>query len=436
MRATRWGLALAAGGALSLLGSAGANAVDPPAEYPVAQARADQWYLEETGVLKAQQVTRGDGVLVCLIDSGVDPRHPGLAGMTFEPGADLSGQGDPQGLAVIDKDYHGTGMAMMIGAQGTDGGPLGVAPGARVMSVSSRGGMGSGAEAVKLCADRGAKVISMSFGGGVTRDVVEYAQARDVVLVAAVGNNFGGEVDYPANIFGVLSVGGVSRDGAPDPMSAVGGYVQFTPGEADIRLDRQGVAVLAPSSTVAGADVDSCQGWLMPRSLNRWAPQCGTSNATAYTAGVVALVRAAHPELNAANVVNRIVTTAKPVPGESAVPSPVSGFGVVDPYAAVKVRVSPMPGNPLGSMYTKSMGRWNAAVTAEKVEPPVGATLPPAPFDAPVTGEPWDTTEGLPGHEWSRMTWLLVGAGVAVLALVGVVVAIVVVMSRRRRPAG
>jgi subtilisin family serine protease len=233
---------------------------------------------------------------------------------------------------------HGTMVASLIAGHGHDGGAgiMGVAPAARLLSVSVGFGVGTVgsdaqiAQAVRWSVDHGAKVINMSL----TRNTLEwpeswdsaflYAMQHDVVIVAAAGNRGSGttEVGAPATMPGVLTVAGVDRNG-----------------KASFDASSQGItiAVAAPSEELVGASPDG--------GYYNWA---GTSGAAPIVAGLVALVRSAHPGLDAANVINRVIRTARPV--GTPVPSPIYGYGLIDAAAAVTAQVTPVTANPMGDL--------------------------------------------------------------------------------------
>ncbi len=394
---------------------------------------------------------------VCLIDSGVDATFPDLRGTTFADGTDLSGQGAADGLRTVDLEGHGTAMAAFIAGAGQSGdrGLLGAAPGASIMSVSidTAAGGTSVSDAVAYCADHGAEVINISLVGAVDPKAIAYAQARDAVVVAGTGNDGGREsLGDIAGAWGVLAVAGIDRSREIDPRSSAAGAFLLLPDEEPTAGDFGGVGVAAPFAARGDASTGrpgDCPGGVFgPRRVwgadgvlyNR---QCGTSISTAVVSGVVALVRAAHPELNAANVVNRIITTAAPPTDGSEPPSPLYGFGVVDAAAAVSADVPPVDANPLGSCFTGSRGVWDPRVPAQRPEPEAHAAPAPAPWQDIVIPDATATT-GTTGEDGVGASTgtvassgippilVLVGALVLVLLLVGVLVA--VLLARRRAP--
>jgi subtilase family serine protease len=150
------------------------------------------------------------------------------------------------------------------------------------------------------------------------------AEQNDVVIIAAAGNRGSGteQVSAPATMPGVLTVGGVNRAGLASTDASSQGIT---------------IGVMAPSENLVGA--------VPGGGHSSWQ---GTSGATPIVAGIAALVRAAHPELDAANVINRIIATARPV--STTAPDPIYGFGIVDASAAVRAEVPAVTSNPLGSL--------------------------------------------------------------------------------------
>lgn len=368
------------------------------------QARASQWYLDKLGVTAAHKITTGDGVTVCVIDNGVNIKHPVFKGAKTAPGIDFSDTGSPDGLSPVGSQQvtHGTGMAGLIVGQGEGPkapvgraqGVLGVAPGATLMSMAigddhmKNGGYPA---AVKACVDRGATVISMSFLNGFGTEAIRYAQARDVVLVGAAPNApiFDNGIDVPAGYMGVVGVSGIDSSLRLDPNSAASGSVlEFPeiPGPYELKDYVGGTAITAPYSATSSKGVSV--GFAAPEGVDRYRLVQGNSNATAITAGAVALIRAAHPDLNAANVINRLLMTATPPTDGSTAPSNRYGWGVLNVAKAVTADVPLVEHNPLGSEYTHSGGVRLPQFPPQRPEPPAGATLPPAPVDAEITATP------------------------------------------------
>ncbi len=323
-------LGLAASGAL--VGSA-ASASTTDA------VRDREYWLDEYGIREAWNTTRGAGVTIAIIDTGVDGSVPELQGAVVG-GADFSGLGSPNGQRPVGSEgsNHGTMVASLAAGRGTGGnnGVIGSAPAASILAISIGFGEGDSssddqiAQAVRWAVDNGADVINMSL----TRNTLEwpeswddaflYAMQNDVVVVAAAGNRGSGttEVGAPATMPGVLTVAGVDVDGV-----------------ASFDASSQGItiAVAAPSEDLVG--VVPGGGYVI------WN---GTSGATPIVAGIVALVRAAHPELDAANVINRIVMTADDSGAAGA--DALYGFGLVDAAAAVTATVPAVTTNPMGDL--------------------------------------------------------------------------------------
>ncbi len=289
------------------------------------QVRDLEYWLSEYGFGEAWATTRGAGVKVAVIDTGVDASVADLAGAVVG-GTDVSGLGSSNGQEPVgDGNEHGTLVASLLAGRGTgpDSGIIGVAPEASILSVSVAFGSSAAevssddqiAQAVRWSVDNGASVINMSL----TRNTLDwptswddaflYAFENDVVVVVAAGNRGSGtvEVGAPATIPGVLTVAGVNRNK-----------------EASFDASSQGItiSVAAPSEELVG--VVPGGGYV------KWN---GTSAAAPLVSGLVALVRSAYPDLDAAGVMDRIIRTANPNGRD--VPSPIYGNGLINAAAAV-----------------------------------------------------------------------------------------------------
>src|SRR6476661_276566 len=375
---------------------------------PAAQAddwRDKEYWLGDSGITKAWEVSKGAGVKVAVIDSGIDAQHPDLKG-AVTGGYDASGSGQPDGQkSVGSKPEHGTLVATMLAGRGHQpasasptpspgpagtppDGVMGVAPEAQLLSVSTWLGSPNPSgksdqdqipEAVRWAVDNGARVINISLGSTTPQwpqswdAAFLYAEQKDVVIVAAAGNRVGGNVQVgaPATIPGVLTVAGLDRSGAASTDSSSQGI---------------SIGVAAPAEKLVGG--------LPGGSYAEWA---GTSGATPIVSGVAALIRSKWPQMSAKQVINRIVSTAKDegTPGKD----PLYGFGVLNAEAALKDDVAETKTNPLGSIadWIRVHRRGNLATPTPvppAEAPSAQATLPEA--TVPVAQPPSQLDGALP----------------------------------------
>src|SRR5437870_1898049 len=261
--------------------------------------RGPEWWLGTFQLDQAWSVSRGQGVTVAVLDTGVDPTHPDLTG-SVTMGPDLYSDGARPGSP--EWGLHGTAMASLIAGHGhgagAAGGMIGVAPAARILSVRvipddndrrprppAQPGDTGLAEAIRYAVDHGARVISMSLGdsdvgaaGGrrPEQDAVDYAFAHNVVVVASAGNSgtTTNVTKYPAAYPGVIAVAAVDRAGAHASFSERAWYL----------------SVAAPGVDVPGA---------VPSS--QYVIGSGTSPAGAFVAGPAADLLVRPPKLNPAH---------------------------------------------------------------------------------------------------------------------------------------
>ncbi|MBT2481725.1 type VII secretion-associated serine protease mycosin [Streptomyces sp. ISL-94] len=329
-RAFGQGAAALAAGALLAVAAA------PPAAADTIRDR--QWGLLALRAEEAWGTTRGDGVTVAVLDTGVDDSHPDLAGQVLD-GTDLVGIGAGRGGRAWAR--HGTAMAGIIAGHGHGSsrgqGVLGVAPQARILPVrvileegdpgraqarDSKGG--ALAEGIRWAADHGADVINLSLGDDSDSahheagedEAVQYALGKGVVVVASAGNGgeSGDRVSYPAAYPGVIAVTAVDRKGRKARFSTRNWYATVSAPGVDI--------------VIADPDRSYYEGW-------------GTSAAAAFVSGAVALVKAAHPDLSPAQIKKLLEDTASDSPAAGR--DDGRGHGLVDPVAALQAAEAVQP---------------------------------------------------------------------------------------------
>lgn len=291
-----------------------------------------QWGLHNTGqsggtvgahvgAASAWDVTTGSGrVIVAVIDTGVDYTHPDLAGNMWRNPGEVPGNGmDDDGNGFVDDVYgwdfanndnnpmddngHGTHVAGIIGAIGNNGlGVAGVAWRVQIMALkflnsSGTGQLSNAIRALNYAVAMGAHVSNNSYSGGgyfqAFADAIAAAGRAGHIFVASAGNagqNNDVSPTYPAsyNLDNIISVAATDRN---DRLASFSNF-----GARTVDIAAPGVQIY---STYRG-------GGYMSMS--------GTSMAAPFVAGAVALLRDLYPSWTYQQIVNRILTTADPLP--------------------------------------------------------------------------------------------------------------------------
>ena len=334
--------AVAAGLAATCIGVAAAPAFADT-------VRNQEWWLTSLDVTKAWLSSRGTGVKVAVLDSGVDPAQPDLAGSVIT-GRDYTGSGRTAGGPFW--GVHGTALASIIAGHGHGphhaDGIMGVAPQAQILSVRvtldtkdpllasptmvaalpqaiARGidyAVRHGAQVIDLPLDPAVQAGGTTQGGSpAERSAVEAALARGVVVVAPSGDNGAGTdtVNYPAAYPGVISVGAFGQGFVKAP---------FTSHQPYATLTAAGNGVIAANGPAAYAKMKS------------------TSAASAVVAGIAALIRSQFPTFTPAQVEQAL--TSSTVFHHKGERKDGSGFGTADAAAAL-LAAAKINATPTGS---------------------------------------------------------------------------------------
>jgi subtilisin family serine protease len=282
------------------------------------------WGMVKINATGAWDVATGStNIVVAVIDTGIDLTHPDLVSNLWinaaeangTPGVDDDGNGfidDTNGWDFASEDRmpsddvgHGTHCAGTIGAVGNNGlGVAGVCWKVRLMALKALGTGGGTAsdiaEAVHYATDKGARVISASYGGSsysdTGRDAIIYANSKSVLFVAAAGND-GANNDlnsvYPSG-YDIPNIISVAATDQGDALASFSNY-----GKTSVDLAAPGVSIY---STVPGGTNASFEFLL------------GTSMATPHVAGAAALLLSYKPSLTHLQLKQALLKTVDPVP--------------------------------------------------------------------------------------------------------------------------
>ena len=242
-----------------------------------------QAQLNRLRLTQAHAYTRGWGVRVAVVDTGLDFNHPLFAGRIAYPVYDFAGNdGNPNDELGGTASGHGTFVAGLIAV---------TAPQAGIMPIRAFGSDGFGtsfnlAKAIRFAADNGAQIINMSFGlllqEYLIKDAVDYAAQNNVVLVAAAGNDNASKIHFPAFRSNVIAVTAV------DESDRKASFANFD----------SAVSVCVPGVNLYSAYPG-----------NRWAWWSGTSFSTPLVSGEAALLLSLDPAIRR-NELRKIITTS------------------------------------------------------------------------------------------------------------------------------
>jgi thermitase len=272
-----------------------------------------QWNLPLIGMEQSWEVSRGSSdVVVAVVDTGIDLNHPEFRGKLVNGHNVLEDNNNPN-----DDNGHGTHVAGVIAARTNNGaGIAGMSWNGKLMPIKAIGADGAGsafdiAQGIYWATDHGADVINLSVGNYTSSaallEACRYAFERNVVLVAASGNDSTDQPSYPAAYKEVLSVAAVDHNRRRADFSNFGRYID----------------VAAP-----GVDIPSTY------IYSDYAALSGTSMACPHVAALASLIRSVHPNMKNTEVMQLIRKSATDL--GTAGRDDLYGYGLINVNAALR----------------------------------------------------------------------------------------------------
>ncbi|MEZ5358225.1 MAG: S8 family serine peptidase [Candidatus Zixiibacteriota bacterium] len=239
----------------------------------------------DLGITQAQLLSTGAGVTVAVIDNGLDFNHPMFAAANLIPGRDIiDNDNDPtdEGGSAYGHGTFVTGLILLA------------APDCNILPIKAFDGDGIGtsfdaARAIRWAATHGADVINMSFGmeiaSAAIEDAIDFTKDRDVIMIAASGNESLTVPIYPAAFPGVLAVSAIDEDEYIAEFSNYGNFID----------------VCAPGVNLYSA---------LAGEYN-WGTWSGTSFSAPLVAAGCAMAKAENPDISAGEMIMHVRSTAR-----------------------------------------------------------------------------------------------------------------------------
>lgn len=303
------------------------KSVEPAVYDPNADLRPYQWGLDVVGAEAAWAQATGDGIVVAVIDTGVDGTHPDLQGKVIEGYDPVADATIPAG-ADSDFEGHGTHVAGIIAANDDGKGIVGLAPDALIMPIPifQPNYVDDFTTAVGIiwAVNNGADVLQNSWGGPVYSQLLkaafDYALDNGVIPVCAAGNDGEAWIHFPSAYPGTIAVGATMPDDTRAGFSTMGGWLSVAaPGE--------NILSCVPTWYLQDGTGD-------PLLYDYWG---GTSMATPFVSALAALLRELHPTATPYQIEKIMENTAVDI--EASGFDTESGYGRIDAAAAVTAPV-------------------------------------------------------------------------------------------------
>ncbi|MBU0952647.1 MAG: S8 family serine peptidase [Elusimicrobia bacterium] len=305
-----------------------------------------QWGVQRVDCPSAWDMIKASpSVIVAVVDTGVDYTHSDLAGnVDWANGYNFVSTFTANDHNPMDDNGHGTHVAGIISAMTNNNkGIAGVSWGARILPVKVLDATGSGStvsisSGISYAVSKGAKIISLSLGGPdlseLEKDEIEAAYKRGCIIIAASGNEAGDSdttddyVMYPAAMTHVIAVGAAGKDNKRAPFSNYGPELDLVAPGVEIWSTVPTQLPTLPDGT------DNTEGIFHPSG---YAWSYGTSMATPFVSGVVALILAKDPALTFDDVYEKLTSSATDI-----LPSGKdneTGYGLLNASGAVGYKV-------------------------------------------------------------------------------------------------
>ncbi|WP_017323985.1 S8 family serine peptidase [Synechococcus sp. PCC 7336] len=303
------------------------------------------WGIQELAVkeLWEQAETKGRGVKVAVLDTGVYGDHPALQGKVSDfTIIDSTGQRlELLNQKTFDYHRHGTHICGTIaGGETSDGVAIGVAPGVNLavaqIHFGDRSFLSHIIDGIDWSIGVGADIINMSIGiqyyDEKIDNLFQLLVERGIAPIVAIGNESHGSTSCPGNAGSVLGIGALERKktGGVDVAPYSGGSSIDTPGAL---LER----IVKPDVVAPGSNVYSCVPPTSEANDEEYRLMDGTSMAAPHVAGVMAILMASCPEKPVIEIFKAIRETARHPRGKKRRPDNRWGYGAIEPLAALNV---------------------------------------------------------------------------------------------------